>query len=375
MPLLFNAVSDLLQTLENNAASTKAAMRGWLDTKNKGTIESWVKSHHVTVDSAVVDTVAVLSAIFPDKRTDRVYGLAASSLSKILGRSFRLGAERVQQLNKWRLPGHGDLGLCVERALQETEHQPVRNPVSLDQVDSTLLQIAAKCRFSAPSVRDVLQIDGTATCKLLESVYLRLSSTEAKWFTRMILKDFSTLSFKSFHVLNAIHSRLVETLNVHDSFDAAVGLLRHQRSAAAGDPVPIAPFRPIVGSRIGRMPYLKGRSVKNAVQLAQGRKMSVERKYDGEYCQVHINLSKGNDCIQLFSKSGKDSTLDRKGLHEAIRQSLRIGKPNCKFRRCCILEGEMFVYSDLNMGISEFHKIRKHVSRSGTFIGTALDSQ
>ncbi|KAL8947940.1 MAG: hypothetical protein Q9222_005830 [Ikaeria aurantiellina] len=347
MPLQFRAVSDFLQALEDNAASTKRAMRGWLDQKNKDTIQSWIKSHRVTVDSADVDAVAVLSAIFPDKRTDRVYGLQAPSLSKILGRALRLGSERVKQLSEWKTTGHGDLGLCVERTLRETEHDDVRNPVSLDQVDTTLFKIAAKCRFSARAVRDVLQVDGAETCKLLESIYLRLSSTEAKWFTRMILKDYSTLDFKTFHVLNAIDSRLAESMNVHDSFDAAVGLLRHQRLTADGRSTLTAPFRPIVGSKIGRVPYLKGRSVKNVVQLAQGRKMSVERKYDGEYCQIHINLAKGNDCLQLFSKSGKDSTLDRKSLHEAIRQSLRIGKPDSKFSRAHDHEHLMIAFYDV----------------------------
>ncbi|KAL8946395.1 MAG: hypothetical protein Q9183_007910, partial [Haloplaca sp. 2 TL-2023] len=113
----------------------------------------------------------------------------------------------------------------------------------------------------------------------------------------------------------------------------------------------------MLGFKIGRVPYLKGRSIKNVVQLAAGRKMSVEQKYDGEYCQIHVNLTRGNDCIQIFSKSGKDSTIDRKGVHDAIRRSLRIGQSDCAFSRRCILEGEMLVYNDREDKISEFHKI------------------
>jgi DNA ligase-4 len=41
----------------------------------------------------------------------------------------------------------------------------------------------------------------------------------------------------------------------------------------------------------------------------------------------------------------------------------------------CILEGELVVYSDKNSKILDFHKIRKHVSRSGAFLGTDKDSQ
>ena len=54
--------------------------------------------------------------------------------------------------------------------------------------------------------------------------------------------------------------------------------------------------------------------------------MSVERKYDGEYCQIHIDLNKARDYIQIFSKSGKNSTNDRRGLHHVLRDCLGLNK-------------------------------------------------
>ncbi|KAL9578691.1 MAG: hypothetical protein Q9212_005559 [Teloschistes hypoglaucus] len=375
MPLLFKTISDLLQALEDNAANTKKALNGWLDQRNRITIETWVKSNNITIDSPSVDVVAVLSAFFPDKRTDRVYSLKPPSLSKILGRCFKLGSTRRLQLEEWKAPGRGDLGLCVERTLRETEPHPVTSRITLDDVDSTLLAIAAKNRFSAPKVRETAADNAVEASKQLESIYLRLSSNEAKWMTRMILKDYSTLNFKSYHVLNTIHPRLKQALDVHSNFEAAVGLLRHQEATAESQAQSRVPLRPMIGSKIGRVPFLKGRSVKNVVQLVAGRKMSVERKYDGEYCQIHINLAQGKDCIQLFSKSGKDSTKDRRRVHEAVKQSLRIGQTDCQFSQKCILEGELLVFDDVEGTISDFHKIRKHVTRSGTSLGTELDSQ
>ncbi|KAL8644625.1 MAG: hypothetical protein Q9226_007672 [Calogaya cf. arnoldii] len=375
MPFLFSAVTDLLQALEDNAASTKKAMKGWLDQKNKDHIESWVKAYKVTVDSPVIDVVAVLSALFPDKRTDRVYRLQAPSLSKILGRCFKLGTARIKQLGQWKTPGNGDLGVCVERTLRETEHGQIVNPVSLDEIDTMLHTIASKCRFSAPGVQATAKDDGTETSKLIDSVYRRLCSREAKWLTRIILKDFSTLEFKSYHVLNAVDSGLVNAMNVHSTYEAAVGFLRHQKTLPESQILPTALLNPVVGSKIGRVPYLKGRSVKNVVNLAAGRKMSVEQKYDGEYCQVHIDLARGEDCIRIFSKSGKESTKDRQRLHKSIKQSLRLGGSDCGFKSKCIVEGEMVVYSEQEDRIMDFHKIRKHVSRSGSFLGTDLDSQ
>lgn len=47
--------------------------------------------------------------------------------------------------------------------------------------------------------------------------------------------------------------------------------------------------------------------------MGHGR-MSVEEKIDGEFCQIHVGITGQSHRIQIFSKSGKDSTEDRKGL-------------------------------------------------------------
>ncbi|KAF2185424.1 hypothetical protein K469DRAFT_687787 [Zopfia rhizophila CBS 207.26] len=64
-----------------------------------------------------------------------------------------------------------------------------------------------------------------------------------------------------------------------------------------------------------------------------GRRLSVERKYNGEYCQVHIDLSKGRNYIKIFSKSGRDSTDDRIGLHDVLRDCLRLKSAECKIKK------------------------------------------
>ncbi|PHH61889.1 hypothetical protein CDD81_7753 [Ophiocordyceps australis] len=95
---------------------------------------------------------------------------------------------------------------------------------------------------------------------------------------------------------------------------------------------------------------------------------------DGEYCQIHVDAAHGPPRIQIFSKSGKDSTEDRVGLHDTIAQSLKLGSLDCKVRKQCILEGELVVYSDKENKILPFHKIRNHVSRRGLFLNVEQDS-
>jgi hypothetical protein len=52
-----------------------------------------------------------------------------------------------------------------------------------------------------------------------------------------------------------------------------------------------------------------------------------------------------------------------------------LGTSWCKFKHCCILEGGVVVYSDKEQKILSLNKLRKHISRSGRFIGTGEDSQ
>ena len=74
-------------------------------------------------------------------------------------------------------------------------------------------------------------------------------------------------------------------------------------------------IRPRVGTIIALQPFQKARSLKHYRQLAGNKETSVERKYDGEYCQIHVWMAGGDSRITIFSKSGRDSTKDRKGLH------------------------------------------------------------
>ena len=102
--------------------------------------------------------------------------------------------------------------------------------------------------------------------------------------------------------------------------------------------------------------------------------MSIERKYDGEYCQIHIDLTNKQTPVQIFSKSGKDSTADRSAIIRTLEHSLQIGNTKCKFLHRCIVEGELLVWSDKLSNITDFHKLRKFLPRSGTFIGIENDS-
>jgi DNA ligase-4 len=57
-------------------------------------------------------------------------------------------------------------------------------------------------------------------------------------------------------------------------------------------------LRPKIGVMVTQATHAKARTITHCCQMAGSRRMSVERKYDGEYCQIHIDLSKDNDFLQ-----------------------------------------------------------------------------
>ncbi len=391
MPFKFGYLCDLLSSLEAHQTHDPPYLPARLKETYCKTVQQWFRCHRARIDASDTDGVALLSSLFPEKRTDRVYGLKEPSIARILGRCLSLGVSRARELDKWRAKGGGDLGDCVEKVQRQAEMPVPRkdNEVTIEEIDRALAQIAGQYRFSSPAVRrraKEMEWAASDLDSILTPILHRMSSTDMKWFTKMLLKSYAPVVVPQGLVLRSFHFLLPELLKFQDSFDAAVALIRgpviggtpaqprkqDQTFYRAGAAKVLVPK---VGVKVGRVPYLKARSIKHCVQMAGRRRMSLERKYDGEYCQIHIDLTKGEDWVQIFSKSGKDSTSDRVGVHDTIKKCLKIGEPSCGFSGKCILEGELVVWSDEEGKIMEFHKLRKHVSRSGSFLGTAKDSQ
>ncbi|KOC13462.1 ATP dependent DNA ligase domain protein [Aspergillus flavus AF70] len=383
MGFKFSYLCDLLSSLENNKI-LKATTEARAHDPDAQTVTRWFKQHGRRLRNKDTDQLAVLSCMFPEKRTDRVYWLQDTSLARVIGRCLLLGSSRREELERWRVSGGIDLARCVENVMRQAEnHIREGQEVTVEEIDDALNRVASRCRFSGPRVRRqraAVDVDET-----LSPLYRRLSSRDAKWLTRMILKNYSPVTLPRNLTLKSFHFLLPHFLLFQDDFEATLNMLvsepishfpPHPEPGLARDLGMIAMqhLSPVVGIKIGRPDYYKARSIKHCCQMIGRRRMSIERKYDGEYCQIHVDLSKPSRSIQIFSKSGKDSTADRSGVHHVVRDSLRIGRPGCKFSRRCILEGELLVWSDRHGKIMDFHKLRKFIARSGTFIGTENDS-
>ncbi|KAI1113692.1 hypothetical protein F5Y14DRAFT_203242 [Nemania sp. NC0429] len=373
MPFPYRYICDLLQQLDDELRKSPERQ-----TSCGAIVREWFRQHRSLLDAPGNDACAIISMLLPERRTDRVYNIQAPKLQSIFGKALMLGASRVLELRRWAEPGSGiDLADCVESALRRTPNsRDDTTDLTVEEIDETLGRIAAACRFSSPTVRSMHQTAGARDPNtLLAGIYIRLGSRDAKWFTRLVLKNYQPVVLSAHTVFHNYHPLLPQIMKIKDDFSSAITCLQ-QMDAKSDTPSAIAGLlKPSLGTKVGRQPWFKGRSIKNCMDMARGRDMICEQKIDGEYCQIHVDLRKPRDCIQIFSKSGKDSTADRILLHKAIRASLKIGNEACPISKNCILEGELVVYSTKEHKILPFHKIRKHVSRSGSFLGTAHDSQ
>ncbi|KAI2621679.1 hypothetical protein GGR54DRAFT_599347 [Hypoxylon sp. NC1633] len=373
MAFPYRYICDLLQQLDDEYRKEEKDQR-----PAKAIIEAWFGEHRSRLDAPNSDASAILSALLPQKRTDRVYFIQSSKLESIFCKAMLLGVSRVQELRRYKTPGQGvDLADCVENILDRTPND-LRgiDEVTVDEIDHIFSRIAAACRFSSPSVRALSRTTGTGDRdQSLSYVYKRLSPRDAKWFTRLILKDYRPVVLDERLVFRYYHPLLSRMMKIRDDMSQATSFLRHI-SRSPDDQSAIASFLKLsIGIKVGRQPWFKGRSIKHCLSMGRSREMSCEQKMDGEYCQIHINLRNRDSPIQIFSKSGKDSTEDRIGLHEPIRSSLKMGTSDCPFKTGCILEGELVVFSSKDNRILPFHKIRKHVSRSGSSFHNYRDSQ
>ncbi|KAH7413639.1 hypothetical protein DE146DRAFT_761920 [Phaeosphaeria sp. MPI-PUGE-AT-0046c] len=384
MTLTFGALCSYLQSVENISIRQPRLPPKKERESIREITKNWFTNQRHNLDHAGMSGSAVLSALFPHLRKDRVYGLQSALLAKKLTRILNLGHAQQNLFNDWKSGKFGDLGAYTERAMSSWDGTfSTKHILPITQIDQLLTQLAAKYRFSDESVRRQRNPNVEIDVELKE-ILIRIESWEAKWLVRLILRDHCTINLDEEHILAQYHFLLPDLLQFQNDFEAVFAMLRGELRLYPASPhtseeqrlrvEASQKLRPIVGIKVGRPKFHKAWSFKHCGQLVGKRAWAAEVKYDGEYCEIHIDLDNAPNEIKIFSKNGKDATADREPLHATIRTALRMGHPDCLIKSNCIILGEMVLYSDEEKQIMPFSKIRKHISRSGSFIGTWQDS-
>ncbi|KAH9933457.1 uncharacterized protein B0H18DRAFT_928466 [Fomitopsis serialis] len=376
------------------------------------TFRNWVTELHRRYDPLPPGTTAILfRLLFPEEDAKRKYDMQEARLAQVLSGAFGLlgrGTERARGLAIWKAENAiGCLGFEVRKVLAEsrgvrlmpsqictlevlTPQKSLGDELSVAEVDALLSTLACKSAFSADSVRQNADIStplkDKSRTEIVRSLYSRLSAPEACVVTQIILKDirpllyplpedethYTTLliQYKSnaleqlskFDAMRAWDSsgRMLSAYRVRACLDEAASAYEKAICAGKAGDVLLAPQ---VGIPIQIPKCSKGQGCVQSLRLLRGsKKVWAETKYDGERTQIHVDLEAGFPRITIYSKSGRDSTMDRVAIHPLILDAIGFNDSSCKVKRNVVLEAEMVAYSDTLHRIDEFWRIRSLIS-------------
>lgn len=238
--------------------------------------------------------LALLSCLFPEKWADRVYGLREGKLEGIVVNG--LGHTRVSELRRLQEHERMDFASAVQQILATTDddHEPI-HPLTIVDMDHTLDHLAIMCPFSSRKLRaSVGGVHGDPLDELL-SIFRRLHSVETKWLIRLLLKDLRPAEISALLALRQFHFMVPDLLKIRTSLVDALEflscdvILQMPQSPTPGmekqlKESALAEIQPLVETMIGLQPFQKARNIKHCCQLAANKVVSVEWKYDGEYC-------------------------------------------------------------------------------------------
>ena len=169
--------------------------------------------------------------------------------------------------------------------------------------------------------------------QILRCLYDSLPATDAAYLTQIILKDLRPLLYAppaatTSHVLLAYNTRSKHVLTREQfmlEWDPSGSMLKMYKVRAKLDEAAmgfeaggmLVHAHPRWGVPVEVPKSAKGRSPMHALELLDtDGQIWAETKYDGERAQIHVRFCEdGEMVIAIFSKSKRDSTLDRIAVH------------------------------------------------------------
>lgn len=209
-------------------------------------------------------------------------------------------------------------------------------PKSLQEIDALLDELASTSLFSDKSFHDgnvSTSNNKRSKSSILRSLYDSLPATDAAYLTQIVLKDLRPLlyappSATSSYALLTFNTRSKQVLTREQfmkAWDPSGSMLKMYKVRAKLDEAAmgfeaggtLVAAHPRWGVPVEVPKSAKGRSPLHALEfLDTDGQIWAETKYDGERAQIHVRFcEEGETKIAIFSKSKRDSTLDRIAVH------------------------------------------------------------
>ncbi|TFK71618.1 DNA ligase/mRNA capping enzyme [Pluteus cervinus] len=313
-------------------------------------------------------TSIIFDLLFPSDDVNRTYGIQETKLARYISRA--LGVDAASLLN-WDSEGSsGVLGVETKKIMQQHHTlESSQSSLTVTEINEALDELASHCDFSHISIRRRFpSTTRRSRLVILQSLYRELHHNDGAILTQIILKDLRPILYPVVADHFTVALRCYNTSSVKIlARGSALSLwnrLIYVPTTAPGHSV--RDFSDVsLGKPIEIPKSQKARNCKHALGFFVGsRELWAETKYDGERAQIHVEMLPDHPPkITIFSKSKRDSTFDRWGIHPLIHDALCLSSPaSRKIKTNAILDAEMVAMHDDE--IDEFWRLRSLIEQS-----------
>lgn len=197
---------------------------------------------------------------------------------------------------------------------------------------------------------------------VLSDLYLSMTSIECKWITRIILKKLNLciepkFYFDSFHgwmwKVYLMKNDLEKTCKVITEIIKEGYTSANLSPSISFHSIAQMYFQPELCTSIAIMECGRGKGIDHVAKELKGKVCYIETKYDGERLQAHFDSSSSSDPFKIFSKSGRNSTFNRRSCQQQLLDSIQ--DSNIKN---FIVEGEILVFNEIDSKIEPFGTVQ-----------------
>eukprot|EP01132_Coremiostelium_polycephalum_P002500 gene2500-3093_t len=278
----------------------------------------------------------LLRLLLPQLDKERqTYGLKEKTLAKFYVEILNINSNSIDgcRLLNWRKPTTnevgGDFGTAVSLSLKNRCIQ--KGKLSLADINIALDGLNSNH-------------DRNEKLKILKKILRFTTSTEQKWFVRIILKELKTgMSEKT--IFKFYHPEAMNLFNITSSIRRVAIDLKFNggsdvvTTVSTGTSIKL--FQPIKPMLANRQP------INSVLEVLNGDPFVVETKFDGERIQIH----KDGDQLKLYSRNSNDCTYIYGNLLAPIVKE-------CVQADRVILDGELLVWDTITERFEEFGKLK-----------------
>ncbi|KAH8832609.1 hypothetical protein DL96DRAFT_1582827 [Flagelloscypha sp. PMI_526] len=316
---------------------------------------------------------AILRLLFPEDDVQRRYGMQEPLLLTNLIQCLGI---RNNDFEEWEKT-YDCLGSAVKAALERSCPIPDEssyNRISVLDVDSLLDELSASSGFTDSSVRSKhLAKNKRSRIHILSSLFRPLTPLASAVIVQIILHDLRPLLYPlppdASHYTSALtgyNSNSVHPITKEEFMflvEPTGSLHRfYKRTSNIKQAAELwqreMSFDPGTSGCFAIPKSQKGRGCRHTLSyFGHEDRVWVETKYDGERAQIHVRVNQdGRTEIKIFSKSHRDSTWDRFGVHDIIKDALGlVDSKDSETLSSVVLDAEMVAFDGEK--IDEFWRI------------------